>query len=66
MKCPKCGREFTEKPATSRRDKSAICPLCGQREALEDAVGAGAMSQKDADNILESLKELNNNMNKEV
>lgn len=60
MKCPKCKREFSERPAVSRRDQSDICPLCGQKEALEDAVNAGAMSQLDAENILEILQQAAN------
>ena len=36
--CPICKRTYTEPPALSRRDnKTAICPSCGMREALEDA-----------------------------
>ena len=33
-RCPKCGRVYTERPATSRVDGSPICPDCGTREAL--------------------------------
>lgn len=34
--CPKCGREYKERPAVSRADnKTMICPDCGTREALE-------------------------------
>lgn len=36
--CPKCGKEYTERPAISRLDNSEICPECGALEAL-DAVG---------------------------
>ena len=36
--CPKCGKEYNDYPALSRRDnKTLICPECGVREALEDA-----------------------------
>ena len=36
--CPICKRTYTEPPALSRKDnKTAICPSCGMREALEDA-----------------------------
>jgi len=58
MICPKCGKEFSEKPATSRRDQSPICPLCGHKEALEDAVNAGVMSESEANEILKALQEL--------
>ena len=56
MICPKCKKEFSDKPAMSRRDKSEICPLCGHREALEDAVNSGAITQEEADEIIEALK----------
>ena len=35
--CPKCGREYSEPPAVSRRTGEDICPACGTDEALEDA-----------------------------
>lgn len=34
--CPRCGKEFTDEPALSRKDNCTfICPDCGTREALE-------------------------------
>ena len=42
--CPKCGRVYTERPATSRVDGSPICPDCGTREALE-SLGVGREEQ---------------------
>jgi len=34
--CPKCGRTYKGHAAISREDNiTAICPLCGTREALE-------------------------------
>lgn len=34
--CPKCGKTYNGRPAFSRVDnETAICPLCGTREALE-------------------------------
>lgn len=34
--CPRCGKTYTEHPALSRVDnETAICPECGQLEALE-------------------------------
>lgn len=54
------GKEFTEPPATSRKDNSAICPLCGNREALEVAVEFGAMSKEEADEIINKLSQLEN------
>ena len=33
--CPKCGQEYTGRPALSRADnKTMICPDCGIHEAL--------------------------------
>lgn len=43
--CPKCGRSYTERPATSRADNIQICPDCGTREALE-AIGVSAEEQE--------------------
>ena len=57
MICPKCKKEFNDNPAISRRDKSEICPKCGYKEALEDAVKSGAMTQEVADLIYEQLNE---------
>ena len=40
--CPYCGKPYFGYPAISRRDnKTAICPDCGIREAL-DALGLSA------------------------
>ena len=34
--CPKCGHEYTGRPALSRADnKTMICPDCGIHEALD-------------------------------
>ena len=36
-KCPRCLKETTDFPATSRRDnKTEICPDCGVAEAMAD------------------------------
>lgn len=44
--CPKCGCEFTKRPALSREDnRTLICPECGIREAL-DALGIDSDSQE--------------------
>ena len=41
-KCPRCGQEYYEPSALSRRDnKTEICPACGVAEALEDMAGHG-------------------------
>ena len=35
-RCPKCGERYNAHPAISRVDnKTKICPMCGQKEALE-------------------------------
>ena len=40
--CPKCGKEYTNYPAISRRDnKTEICSDCGLAEALEDMAKLG-------------------------
>lgn len=40
--CPKCGKEYTDYPAISRRDnKTEICSECGLAEALEDMAKLG-------------------------
>lgn len=36
--CPVCGKQYTDFPATSRRNKAFICPDCGAREAMEDVL----------------------------
>ena len=42
MKCPKCGKEYTGRPALSRADnETLICQDCGIRENLA-AVGVEA------------------------
>ena len=34
--CPKCNKEYKGHPAISREDNiTAICPLCGSKEALK-------------------------------
>ena len=44
--CPKCGKKYNGYPATSRVDnKTAICPECGIREAL-DAFGMSKDEQE--------------------
>ena len=43
--CPKCGQEYTGRPALSRADnKTMICPDCGIHEALEN-IGVGKEEQ---------------------
>lgn len=51
--CPKCGRVYTERPASSRVDGSPICPDCGTREALE-SIG---VEREEQDKILGIIHE---------
>lgn len=32
--CPKCGKQYAERPAMSREDNKPICPMCGYKEAI--------------------------------
>ena len=43
--CPKCGRTYTERPATARDGSGPSCPDCGTREALE-SIGVGVDEQE--------------------
>ena len=50
--CPKCGKEYTDRPAISRADdKTLLCPDCGTREALE-SIGVDTAEQ---DKILRAI-----------
>ena len=45
--CPKCGLQYTGRPAISRADNATqICPDCGTREAL-DTLGIGHEEQEE-------------------
>ena len=45
--CPRCGKEYTGRPALSRADnQTPICPDCGTREALESIGVDGAEQDK--------------------
>lgn len=56
MKCPICGKEFFEKPTISRRDNREICPMCGIKEAMDDAGFTDTEQQK----VIEIINKLNN------
>lgn len=56
--CPKCTGRYLGKSATSRLDGSAICPLCGHREALQASVGAGILSERVATDTFERIKDI--------
>lgn len=50
--CPRCGKEYTGRPALSRADnKTYICPDCGTREALE-SIG---VDEKEQEEILATI-----------
>ena len=50
--CPRCGKEYTGRPALSRADnQTPLCADCGTREALE-SIGVDTAEQ---DKILKSI-----------
>ena len=50
--CPRCGKEYTGRPAISRADnQTPLCPDCGTREALE-SIGIDTAEQ---DKILKAI-----------
>ncbi len=58
--CPKCGQEYTGRPALSRTDnKTPICPDCGTREALEN-IGVGEAEQNEIVEIIHRSMRDNN------
>ncbi len=57
--CPKCGRQYTQRPALSRTDnETLICPDCGVREAL-DSIGVTAEEQEEILRILHNAVQEN-------
>ena len=50
--CPKCRKPYKERPAMSRRNKTAICPECGLREAMDDA----GISEKEQAEIIAEIQ----------
>lgn len=55
--CPLCGKPYTGVPALDRRDnRTAICPDCGTRQALE-SIGVGAAEQEEILNIIHQSRE---------
>lgn len=51
LTCPKCGKQYTGRPALSREDNSLICPDCGTREALQ-SIG---VSEEEQEKILSAI-----------
>ena len=50
--CPRCGKEYTGRPALSRADnQTPLCSDCGTREALE-SIGIDTAEQ---DKILKAI-----------
>ena len=50
--CPKCGKEYQERPALSRADNvTEICPDCGTLEALE----AAGISKEAQEEVLKAI-----------
>lgn len=50
--CPLCGKPYTGVSALDRRDnRTAICPDCGTRQALE-SIGVGAAEQEEILDII--------------
>ncbi len=54
--CPKCGKDYDEAPGKSRADGSEICRSCSEKEAVDAAVSAGAITTAQAVAILEALR----------
>ncbi len=54
--CPKCGKDYDEAPGKSRADRSEICRSCSEKEAVEAAVSAGAITTGQAVAMLEALR----------
>jgi hypothetical protein len=55
--CPKCNKPYTEPPALSRQDNETyICSACCTIESLEDALKIGLVSEEDAREIMELVK----------
>ena len=53
--CPKCGKTYIGHPAISRVDNvTAICPLCGTREAL-DSLG---ISDEEKEKIIATIPQV--------
>ena len=53
--CPKCGKTYRGHPAISRVDNAtAICPLCGTREAL-DSLG---ISDEEKEKIIATIPQV--------
>lgn len=55
-KCMKCGDEFNEAPGMSRENGMSICRKCSEREALEAAIEAGAITKEQAGAVQSELR----------
>lgn len=59
MICSKCNLEFNKKPTKSKIDGSEICPLCGQKEAIDIAYSNGILNESETTEILKLLQDIN-------
>lgn len=55
-KCMKCGNEFNEASGVSREGGISICRKCSEREALEAAIEAGAITKAQAGAVQSELR----------
>lgn len=55
-KCMKCGDEFNEAPGMSRENGMSICWKCSEREALDAAIVAGAITKEQAGVVQAELR----------
>lgn len=59
MKCPICGKTFTDPPALSRKDnETQICPECGINEALEAFYEADGRSPEELEEAKATIHEM--------
>lgn len=57
-RCMKCGKIYGEVAAISRVDGSEICRSCSEKEALEAAVEAGAITLEQMEQAIYVLLEI--------
>ena len=55
-KCMKCKKEFNEAPGVSRVSKMDVCRECSEKEALEVAIEAGAITKEQSEDVLNELR----------
>ena len=57
-RCMKCGKIYAEASGTSRVDGSEICRSCSEKEALEVAVAAGAITLEQMEQAIYVLSKI--------